>query len=253
MDAYQFDIVPDGADYHRCFYRGEDLTSVFESGEFSASVANGSFRGIFPGDYITRKVTMPDLPYTPAGTYTVRFIIADFDFATCRRYAAHHAVIIPEEPILRSYMNPTNNRTGGYDASYMNHIVMPSFALGLSEAFGVSHLLRFNADGQSCLCRLMTLHMVFGGTLPCDDIYGCSYSDYKEVDKCMGEEQLAAFRNNPDLRGKGMMRYWVSDVCDSSVFAVVEESCGNVAAGVARANTHSLSCAVGVRPFALLV
>lgn len=108
MTPFQFDLVPDGAEYHRCFYRGEDLTYAFESGEFSASVANGSFRGIFPGDYIMRKIRIADY------SYTVRFIIADLDFATSHRYAAHHAVIIPETPVFETYMNPPDR-----ERSYM--------------------------------------------------------------------------------------------------------------------------------------
>lgn len=244
MDAYQFDIVPDGADYHRCFYRGEDLTSVFESGEFSASVANGSFRGIFPGDYITRKVTIPDHSGAPAGKYNVRFIIADLDFAISRRYAAHHAVIVPEDPVFNADIG-CYTRSGGYADSSMNRTVLPAFAQGLSKAFGTSHLLRFNADGQSCLCRLMTQHMVFGGTLP-SSLSSCfhPYSDYSEVDKCMGEEQLAIFRNNPDLRWVKDMGYWLSDVYDSSHYAYVfSAGCVGVTGDGAG----------GVRPFALLV
>ena len=40
-------MVPDGAESHRSIYRGKDLTSAFESGEFSEGVADGSFRNIF--------------------------------------------------------------------------------------------------------------------------------------------------------------------------------------------------------------
>lgn len=120
----------------------------------------------------------------------MKFVIADLDFALSRGVTAHHAVIIPEKPVFEMCMNSSDTTAGGYAASYMGRTVMPAFAMGLTAAFGPSHLLRFNADGQSCLCRLMTLSMVFGKT--------------QKLDKSMGEEQLAAFSNNPDLSGIGM-------------------------------------------------
>ena len=48
----KFDNVPDGPDSHRQFYRGKDITSAFDNGTFSARVADGTFRDIFPGDFI---------------------------------------------------------------------------------------------------------------------------------------------------------------------------------------------------------
>lgn len=46
-DTWQ--TASDGAESHRRFYRGHDLTSAFDSGEFSKNVADGSFRDIFSG------------------------------------------------------------------------------------------------------------------------------------------------------------------------------------------------------------
>ena len=63
-----WETASDGAESHRRFYRGKDLTSAFDDGTFSASVADGSFRGIFPGDYIIRNVTVP----APAGNFWSR-------------------------------------------------------------------------------------------------------------------------------------------------------------------------------------
>lgn len=60
-----WETASDGAESHRRFYRGKDLTSAFDDGTFSANVADGSFRGIFPGDYIIRNVTVP----APAGNF----------------------------------------------------------------------------------------------------------------------------------------------------------------------------------------
>lgn len=122
--------APDGADVHRRFFRGKDLTSAFNDGTFSANVADGSFRDIFPGDYITKEVTVPGVSGTGN---SVKFIIADLDTAldlSSLGVTAHHAVIVPETPVFQAYMNPTDTTKGGYAASYMQWTYMPAFAWG---------------------------------------------------------------------------------------------------------------------------
>ena len=262
-----FASVPDGADSHRHFYRGEDITAAFDDGSFSASVADGSFYDIFPGDYIRKKITVPAVANTKTSTYEVKFVIADLDATMNQgspRVTAHHAVIVPEEPVFDTYMNPTDTNAGGYAGSYMHRTVMPAFALGLNGAFGTEHLLKCSFDGSgrssdplSCTCRLMTLSMVFGQTLPSS---GFDWSYYIK-DKCMGGEQLAAFSLHPELRGQNMW-YWVSDLPSSSCpwssshFAGVYDNADGVRAVAdfaSGANARHASLAHGVRPFALLV
>ena len=254
-----FASVPDGADSHRRFYRGEDITAAFDDGSFSASVADGTFYDIFPGDYIRKKITVPAVANTKTSTYEVKFVIADLDAAMNHgspSVTTHHAVIVPETPVFDTYMNPTDTNAGGYAGSYMHKTVMPAFALGLIGAFGTEHLLKCSFDGSdrtsaplSCTCRLMTLSMVFGQTLPSN---GWDWSYYVK-DKCMGGEQLAAFSLHPELRGQNMW-YWVSDLPSSSCpwsssdFAIVGDNGGGV-----DAFAYAASHADGVRPFALLV
>ena len=256
-----FASVPDGADSHRRFYRGEDITAAFDDGSFSASVADGTFYDIFPGDYIRKTITVPGVANTGTSTYEVKFVIADLDAAMNHgslSVTTHHAVIVPETPVFDTYMNPTNTNAGGYAGSYMHKTVMPAFALGLIGAFGTEHLLKCSFDGSgrtsdplACTCRLMTLSMVFGqAELPSN---GWDWSCYVK-DKCMGGEQLAAFSLHPELRGQNMW-YWVSDLPSSSCpwsspgFAYVLDYAAGVAAGASNAPYAD----VGVRPFALLV
>ena len=258
-----FASVPDGAGSHRRFYRGEDITAAFDDGSFSTSVADGTFYDIFPGDYIRKKITVPAVANTETSTYEVKFVIADLDIAMNQgspRVTAHHAVIVPEEPVFDTYMNPTDTNAGGYAGSYMHKTVMPAFALGLIGAFGTEHLLKCSFDGSgrtsdplACTCRLMTLSMVFGqAELPSND---WDWSYYVK-DKCMGGEQLAAFSLHPELRRQNMW-YWVSDLpsssCpyswSSSLFAIVRDDDGGVDAGA----YHASNAYGGVRPFALLV
>ena len=269
----------DGAESHRRFYRGHDLTAAFDSGEFSRNVADGSFRDIFPGDYIIRKIKMPAVANTqhqfsrnvaygsfmdiflalrkitvPAAantqpqTYKIKFVVADLGDAIKlygARVAVHHAVIVPSKPIFRCQMDFRDDTSRGYARSYMGSTVLPAFAKELESAFGQSHILTFDADRKSYACRLMTLQMVFGNTLPSS---GLSYSDYAQKDKCLGGEQLAAFRINQQLMNRNNSWYWLSDICSTTDFAEV-----TTFGSWSHAQSGRASCMGGVRPFALLV
>ena len=231
--------VSDGSEAYISVNLGKDLSSAFESGEFSASVADGTFRNICPGDYITREVSVPEATSVGGGAHTIKFIIADLDSALDHGVTEHHVAIVPETPYFDAPMNRHSTNAGGYAGSYMQSTVMPAFASMLSTAFGASHLLRFKVDDQSCTCRLMTYSMVFGMSQP----------DFKK-DNCLDGKQFAAFRLKPDLRGKGIGPYWLSDISlDSSEnFAFVNSNTHCVFLGSSEA-----SHAIGVRPFALLV
>ena len=250
--------VPDGAEAHRGFYRSKDLTAAFDSGTFSANVADGSFKDIYPGDYIMKSVTIPATAGRGTETYTIRFIIADLDYALNKgspRVTEHHVVIVPERSPFVSYMNPANTTGGGYAGSYMNKTVMPAFAEGLTGAFGAEHLVKSSFDGAaggeqgpySGICRLMTLSMVFGQTPPPGSWR--SYYDYT-IDKSMGDRQLAASRLNESFWKNGGWYgwYWLSDVYSSSRFATVYDAVGGVSADADGASIAN----GGVRPFALL-
>ena len=62
---------PDGAEAHNAMWGGRDITASFNNGTVSANIANGTFRDIFPGDYITKQVTIS------GKTYTVNWVIQD--------------------------------------------------------------------------------------------------------------------------------------------------------------------------------
>ena len=263
-----YDLVPDGAANHRNFYRGKDITAAFNNGTVSANIANGTFRDIFPGDYITKSVTVPQIlkadgttEYIAQTTYTVRFIIADLDVWLNRGdtpVTIHHAAIVPERAVFSSVMNETNVTDGGYLGSFMNTNVMPAFATGLQGAFGASHLISFRiglSNGvttttasashpywtgtsnwwgawTSEICCLMSEGMV----------HGQSPNHSAAMDETMCG-QFAAFRLNSNLV-YNRQNYWLGDVVSSAAFATVGGD-GNAGAGAA-------SDVDGVRPFALL-
>ncbi|MEE3382296.1 MAG: hypothetical protein VZQ96_10730, partial [Succiniclasticum sp.] len=260
--AQWYAAYPDGAEAHNAMWGGRDITAAFDAGTVSEHIADGSFRDIFPGDYITKNVTVAATANAAAATYTIKFIIADLDIWLHRGDTScetHHVAIVPEAPPFSAYMNADNVTTGGYVGSYMNQTVMPAFATGLQNAFGASHLISFrwwedttvntnvpsagyagwtgallgNASWNSYICHLMQEGMVYGQKVWASS--GC--------DECMCG-QFAAFRLNSNLIFNRNW-YWLSDVVSSALFARVY--------GNGLASADNASSVLGVRPFALLV
>ena len=265
-----YDLVPDGAASHRNFYRGKDITAAFNAGTVSERIADGTFRDIFPGDYITKQITVPRIlkadgttEYIAQKTYTVNFIIADLDIWLNRgdtATPAHHVAIVPQSVVFNSCMNEANVTTGGYLGSFMNTNVMPAFTTGLQNAFGSAHILQFRFldtkavnndlksggivnytgatywgghDWASHYCHLMTETMVYGAPITAS----CA------ADEIMGGVQMAAFRLNSGLV-YNRQNYWLSDVVSSAYFALAD--------GYGLATADAASDSHGVRPFALL-
>ena len=268
--AQWYAAYPDGAEAHNAMWGGRDITAAFNAGTVSANIANGTFKDIFPGDYITKSITVPQIlkadgttEYIAQTTYNVRFIIADLDIWLHRGDTScetHHVAIVPETPPYNAYMNSTNTTAGGYVGSYMNKTVMPAFATGLQNAFGASHLISFRYlesntvntsvpsagytgwtgasqwtnTWTSYTCRLLNETMVYGSS-----IFASSGEDER-----MGGVQMAAFRLNSNLI-YNRQNYWLSDVVSFAFFADVY--------GYGFAGTGDASNSRGVRPFALLV
>ncbi len=124
---------------HNKFVRGKDLTDYFTSGDMSAAIADGSFKDIYPGDFITKSVTIAGTTYS-----NVKWLVGDLDYHLHSgdvETTAHHVLMVPEEPIGTSYMNSTNVTTGGYIGSYMWTTTIPKYATGIKNAFGSTHVL----------------------------------------------------------------------------------------------------------------
>ena len=225
---------PDGAEAHNAMWGGRDITAAFNAGTVSEHIADGTFKDIFPGDYITKQVTI-------SGTaYTIKFIVAHLDIWLHRGDTScetHHVAIVPETPPYSAYMNSQNTTEGGYVGSYMNKTVMPAFAAGLQGAFGANHLLSFRyldtvnvntslaslgvsgwtgasiwgSQMQSYTCHLLNETMVYGAPI----FASCA------TDEHMGGVQFAAFRLNHGLV-YNRQNYWLSDVVSSAYFAYVD-------------------------------
>ena len=255
-----FESWPDGAEAHNAMWGGRDITADFDAGTVSEHIADGTFKDIFPGDYITKQVTI-------SGTaYTVNWVVADCDYWINKGdqnngMETHHVVIVPQAPIFSANMNPTNTTKGGYAGSEMYRNVIPACATGIVSAFGADHILTFR-DGitnsvdtahassglpqvtgtpvwwgawVSVQCNLMSEKMVYGAPI-------CAAG---AMDNTMATRQMSAFRLSERLINYNRQHWWLRDVVFSAEFAVVT--------GLGYAATNDASLVSGVRPFALLV
>ena len=250
---------PDGAEAHNAMWGGRDITAAFNNGTVSANIANGTFKDIFPGDYITKQVTI-------SGTaYTVNWVIADCDYWINKgddpAMTAHHVAIVPQTPIFNARMNATNTTEGGYAGSEMYRNIIPACATGIVNAFGSDHILTFRdaitnsvdishvssgipqftgtpgwwGEWVSVQCNLMSEKMVYGAPI-------CAAG---AMDNTTATRQMSAFRLSERLINYNRNWWWLRDVVSSATFALVDGS-GNAAPRFA-------SGLDGVRPFALLV
>ena len=238
---------------------GRDITAAFNNGTVSANIANGTFKDIFPGDYITKQVSI-------SGTvYTVNWVVADCDYWINKGdqnngMQTHHVVIVPQTPIFNANMNDTNTTEGGYAGSRMYRETIPACATGIVNAFGADHILTFRdlitntVDNNvasrgycgwtgasapwevwaSVQCNLMTEHMVTGAP---------HYSS-SGIDDEITTRQMSAFRLSERLINYNRQWWWLRNVVSSAYFAGVT---GSGSAGASYA-----SYSAGVRPFALL-
>ena len=250
---------PDGAEAHNAMWGGRDITAAFDAGTVSANIANGTFRDIFPGDYITKQVTISGT------TYTVNWVVADCDYWINKGDTAvtvHHVAIVPQAPIFDANMNATNTTEGGYMGSRMFKETIPACATGIVNAFGASHILTF----RDWLIRGMTANQISSGlpnftggaqwsatpwvSVQCDlmtekMVLGAPVNSASALDEWCATRQFSAFRLSERLINYNRQGYWLRNIVSSTLFAFAH---GSGLAGAGDASTSR-----GVRPFALLV
>ena len=259
-DTGIYDLIPDGPEAHNAMWGGRDITAAFNNGTVSANIANGTFRDIFPGDYITKQVTI-------SGTaYTVNWVIADCDYWINKGdqgngMETHHVVIVPQVPIFSANMNATNTTEGGYMGSRMFKETIPACATGIVNAFGASHILTF----RDFLISGMTANQISSGlpnftggaqwgaspwvSVQCDlmtekMVLGAPVNSASALDEWCATRQMSAFRLSEKLINYNRQWYWLRNIVSSANFASVR--------GGGNASSHSASGVFGVRPFALL-
>lgn len=218
-------------------YLGTSVTS-----EQWAAIQNGTFDGLFLGDY-----------WTING---VDYVIAAFDYwlstgdTVC---AKHHVLVIPRNQLYTYKFNPTNTTEGGYVGSDLYKNGLTQAKQMVAAAFGSAHILSHRqylvnavtngkptgSDWYDSTVELMNENMVYGGRqfspMPNGATAPWSTCHNFTIDK----SQLPLFHLAPWLICNKQW-YWLRDVVSAANFAYVS---GDGLAYCLNAND-----AVGVRP-----
>lgn len=222
-------------------YLGTSVTS-----EQWAAIQNGTFDGLFLGDY-----------WTING---VDYIIVAFDYwlntgdTPCTK---HHVVVIPRVNLYTYKFNPTNTTEGGYVGSDLYKNGLTQAKTTINSAFGSAHILSHRqylmnavtngkptgSDWYDSTVELMNENMVYGGRqfspMPDGTDPRNTCRNYT-IDK----SQLPLFHLAPWLI-RNRQWYWLRDVVSAAGFADVD-SLGN-------ADCYSASHAGAVRPVVGLI
>lgn len=235
IDAIQ-NVIADGAGAHNSIFRGKNLgTSV--TAEQYAAISNGTFRGLYIGDY-----------WTING---VQYCIAAFDYflhTGDTEFTKHHAVIVPRKNLYNAQMNTSNTTTGGYTGSAMYTSNLATAKSTIKAAFSghvLSHrlyLVNAVSNGYSSggawfdsEVDLMTEEMVYGSGVFHPVSTGSTVPANYRTDK----SQLPLFALSPEHINT-RQDYWLRDVITAATFAFVYRGGG--------ASYNSASYSFGVRP-----
>ena len=246
-------MITDTAWSHNSIYNFKDITDMYDSGEFSKNVSDGSFKGIYPGCYIKKTkvidsetyidhidIIMSLDPYYGKNNGSGEFI------------TTHHVALIPYNRIGISKMNSTNIVTGGYYSSYMRNTTLPKYLTGYKNAYGSSHFLTFGElisnrvgtsgtlDGRSTGWTWCVTQITLMGEI---QVYGSTIfsSEYDIGEACT---QLEAFRLNPILQQFDHGGFWLRGVANTVSFSEASGNGNSDASGAT--NTYR------VRPLFLL-
>lgn len=222
-------------------YLGTSVTS-----EQWAAIQNGTFDGLFLGDY-----------WTING---VDYIIVAFDYwlntgdTPCTK---HHVVVIPRVSLYTYKFNPTNTTEGGYVGSDLYKNGLTQAKTTINSAFGSAHILSHRqylmnavtngkptgSDWYDSTVELMNENMVYGGRqfspMPDGTDPRNTCRNYT-IDK----SQLPLFHLAPWLI-RNRQWYWLRDVVSAAGFADVDS--------LGSADCYSASHAGGVCPVVGLI
>ena len=203
---------------NRNTYRGKNLGSSVTAAQ-KAAIQNGSFDGLFIGDY-----------WTIGG---VKWLIADMDYwYNCgdTAFTKHHLVIIPETALYNAQMNATNTTEVGYVNSAMYKTNLANAKSTISSAFGdmvLTHreyLVNAVSNGRpsagawmDSTVELPNECMMYGHPHFAPACDGSTIPTLYTIDKT----QLSLFALRPQLIVNRSHSQWLRDVVSSAYFAIV--------------------------------
>ena len=211
--------------------------STFFTEEQKANIQNGTFKGLFLGDY-----------WVIGG---VNWRIWDFDYwynAGDTAFTNHHVVIMPDTCLYEAKMNDTNITTGGYVGSKMYTANLANAKTQVNAAFGSAVLTH-----RDLLVNAVTNGYPSAGSwydssveLPNEIMMYGSYVHTPAGDGStvpyrytINKKQLALAALAPkyvNIRAN----YWLRDVVSSATFAFVST--------YGTPNYSNASASLGVRP-----
>jgi len=242
---------------HNSYYFEKDITTMFDNGTFSTNIKDGNFKDIYPGNYITKKVTIDSTEYT----VIIKIVDIDYYYGGYSSSAivnTHHvACLVLGLP--NASMNAANTTAGGYKGSVMNTTTLPTYLTALEAALGSSHFvshssLMTNDIGTSLVNKtgaaagassswewVSEVKIILPGEI---QIYGSQIWGSSGYDVGEARKQFAACKNVNINKIVGSRWFWLKDVVSSSSFALVNS--------VGRAYHSGASAANGVIPLILL-
>lgn len=231
------DLNADNAGAHNSIYRGKLLGNQVTEEQYS-EISNGTFRGMYIGDYwIINGVTY-------------RIAAFDYYFHTGdTNFEKHHVVIVPDTYLYSYVMNDTATTAGGYVGSKM-------YTEGLNEAKSIirnafpAHVLTHrilltnsvssgrpsNIAWCDSEVDLMCETMVYGSGIFASVSDGTNIPSNYKIEK----SQLPLFLLNPS-KICGMFTWWLRDVVTSARFSFVGYH--------GQAHNDNANSTYGVRPF----
>ena len=269
IDIYS--LITNGSAAHNSLYRGKDITQYFKSGEMSKAIANGTFKDIFIGDYITVPMTI-----NGENIGDVRWRVGECDYFYEERSSydyIHHVLMVPDDAIMSDIkMNEEDDTKGGFYSSNMVQKVLPKYLESIKKSFGDKHILKHTevyttgmdpnrpsasnvgyekgassglaTDYQACI-NLFNEVMVFG-----TNIYSSCALDNVSCTKQVALFSLDHTAVLANSRVKyGYCEYWLRSIASSSEYCMV--SCNaNAEKCLASARNKYTG---GVSPYFLLI
>lgn len=211
------DVLPiyQGAGFHNSIFRGKYLGDTVTAEQWAA-IQDGTFDGLFIGDYWTID--------------NVNWRIADFDYwlntgDTGYVCSDHHVVIVPESPLYNAKMNSSASSTGGYLNSEMYSTNLNDAKTLINTSFA-GHVLSYrdrlvNATNNgtpngwtmaNCSVELMSETQVFG--------YRCWSGSANGFDIGISTRQFSLFRLVGAMINT-LSAFWLRSVASSTSFTLV--------------------------------
>ena len=236
LKAALSNVFNDIPEMHRNIYRGKYLGSSVTA-EQQQAIQNGTFDGLFIGDYWT--IDGKD------------WVIADIDYFYNTGYSPnftkHHLVMLPRTPLYSYVMNNSGNTSGGYLNSDMRKTGLNEAKSIITSAFGslvlshhdifVNAVSNGHPSGVTWTMsdvELMNEIMVYGSFIHAavneGTIIPANYTTAKT--------QLAIFRLNMKFLHDMRSYIWLRDVVSAHCFAYVHYY-GDAGYGTA-ANGHDV-------------